>query len=66
MISSKKIDKKKEMSIKELEKIIKKNAIIEHMNLVRYLYNNHLDIWREYEKFKGFKSRLVFVGGKNA
>ena len=56
------INKKRESDIKKIEKIVKKNALEHHMKLIKWLYDNHRKILREYEKTLG-GLRIHFVGG---
>ena len=49
---------------KKLKKIVSRNAIQQHIKLVKWLYDNHKDILREYEATLG-TLRIEFVGGKD-
>jgi len=48
-------------SKKDLIKLLN-GATREHINLVKYLYDNHIDILRKYEKASGYKCQIHFAG----
>jgi hypothetical protein len=68
-LTNKQIDK--EIAL-ELENEFTKKDLIKllvgfnrnHIDLTKWLYDNHLEILREYEKSKG-DTKIYFVGGKN-
>jgi hypothetical protein len=49
---------------KKLRKIIEKHSIETYMELIRWLYDNYIDILREWEATQG-NLRIEFAGEKN-
>jgi len=52
--------KEKEIDMKKLEKEIRKNSIQDCIKLVKWLYDHHKDILREWEATRG-KLRVEFA-----
>lgn len=50
----------KEELVKLLDDVIKQNT-----KLVKWLYDEHREILREFEKAMGFKGQIHFLGGAN-
>lgn len=53
----------KKISVADIEKIVQKNALKHHIELVRWLYDNHKKVLREWEATRG-NSRIEFAGGE--
>jgi len=49
------------MKEKEIEQIVLKSAFEHYRKLLKWLYDNHKEILREWEKHNGWKSELHFL-----
>jgi len=58
MKSEEEIKKKSE---EEIKKKVMEAGFRDYMIITKWLYDNHKDILREYEKWRGFKIRLEFL-----
>ena len=55
-----KMEEKKKLNYKEIKKEVEKHSLKSYMELVKWLYDNHKDVLREWEATRG-KLRIEFA-----